>query len=104
MKNYTKEISILNSHGYLWDGTKQLSGNLKLCPSQLVFEFDDFHQTHMNLMIELSEIEFVKVFLIYNIALHGLKIKSKDGKIDLFVLEDCSKFCQILLAEIEACD
>ena len=96
MKKHTKEISILNSHAYLWDGTKQLSGNLRLCPSQLVFYFDDFQQTHLNLIIPLSEIEYVKVFLIFDIAGNGLKVESKNGKVDLFVLEDCERFCRIL--------
>ena len=96
MKKHTKEISILNSHAYLWYGTKQLSGTLELWPTQLVFHFDDFKKTQLTLNIALANIEFAKLFLIFNIAKNGLKVKTKDGKIDLFVLEDCERFCRIL--------
>jgi len=100
LKNSTKEIILIKSHAYLWDGTKQLSGTLELWPSQLVFHFDDFQMTHLNLNIPLEKIEYAKVFMIFNIAKNGLKVKTREGKIDLFVLKDCREFYRVLTANI----
>lgn len=72
----------------LWDGKKQLSGVLTLTPEHLIFQFDDFRKSHLNLQIPLREIEKVESFLIFEISRKGLKVICKDGHEDLFVLDD----------------
>ncbi len=84
-----------------WDGTKQLPGLLELRNDELVFKFDDFKHSHLNLCIKLSDIEYAKEFLLFKIARKGLKVSSKNDRIDLFILEDPKPFCKALLLQIE---
>ena len=86
------QTQILLSPASLYNGKQQLPGTLILTDEHLLFTFDDFSQSHLNLQIPINEIEQVEEFLIFNISRNGLKITSKDGHLDLFVLNDPAVF------------
>jgi len=92
---------ILHSPAFFWDGTTQLPGVLQLRSTELVFKFSDFKHSHLNLNIPLRDVESARVFMIFNISKNGLRIDSRNDKIDLFVLEDCKGFCEVLLREMK---
>ena len=85
---------------FLWDNNKRLSGMLELWNMEIVFRLDDFQQGHLCLHIPLNLIDKVEVFLIYNISRYGLKVQSKEGKFDLFVMEEASLFKEKLEREL----
>jgi len=62
----------------------------------LVFQFDDFRHSHLNLEIPLNEIKTVKPFLLFKIVRKGLKIISHKDKVDLFVLENSKEFSDVI--------
>ncbi len=98
-----KQIKPPPLHAYpahLWDGNHQLPGTLELWEKQLVFRFTNFKDSHLNLTIQLDDIETVEEFLIYNIARNGLRVIGKDGKTDAFVLEGSRFFKQLLDARL----
>ena len=84
-----------------WDGSKQLSGTLELDESELRFKFEDFKHSHLNLQIQFSDIEYAKVFQLFEIATKGLKVVSKGEVVDMFILDNCKGFCNDLNAQIE---
>ncbi len=91
---------IFVSPAHLWDGHRQLPGQLELWEQELVFRFANFEDSHLQLTVSLSEITKLEEFLIYNVALNGLRIISKDGKADTFVLEQSRLFKHLLEAQI----
>ncbi len=98
-EKYPKSV-ILKSKASLWDGNRQLPGTLSLTPKSLIFQLDDFRNSHLSLSIPLVEIESAEHFLLFEFARNGLKITSKKG-IDLFVLEDLAKFRKALKKAID---
>ncbi len=72
----------------LWDLHRRLSGQIILTGNRLQFEFHDFSKSHLQLHIQLKEIEKAEEMSVYRFAKHGLKIISKSGREDIFVLED----------------
>lgn len=87
----------MSAPAIFWDGKNKLPGNLELSGTELKFYFDDFRHSHLELCIKLTEIEEAGLFLLFDFANHGLKIKSKGGKVDLFILEDSKSFHETLL-------
>lgn len=76
----------------LWDGIKQLSGNLAFGQITLDFIFDDFTKTNLRFNIDYTNIEKIEFVRIYGIAEGGVAIFSKDGRKDVFVVDDTKKF------------
>lgn len=91
---------VLQVSAHLWDGSKQLPGTLSLTPKDLLFKFDDFQCSHLNLEIHLDDIETVEFLLLFDFSRNGLKIKSKSGRFDLFVLENPETFRWALMKAI----
>ncbi|MBK8566715.1 MAG: hypothetical protein IPN76_26140 [Saprospiraceae bacterium] len=85
---------------HLWDGHRQLPGQLELWEHELVFRFANFEDSHLQLAVPLSEITNLEEFLIYNVAWNGLRVISTDGKADSFVLEQSRLFKHLLEAQI----
>ena len=100
IKSGSPHQSDFYSPAYLWDGNKQLPGMLSLTPKNLIFKFDNFQKSYLNLQIPLDEIEKAEPFLIYDIARNGLKIEGKKGQTDLFILEDPVGFRKVLMNQI----
>jgi len=73
---------------YLWDGYKQLSGQLQINQKELTFVFDYFQKSSMSLHIPLTKIDKVELFRIYNIADKGLRVRTKSGEVNQFILEN----------------
>ena len=90
MPEYFKPILEFPAH--LWDGIRQLPGTLELWEKEVVFRFVNFKDSHLNLVIPISEIEKVEEYLVFDLARNGLRICSKGGRCDLFVLEDGQAF------------
>jgi hypothetical protein len=72
----------------LWDGVKQIHGELEFETDKLVFELEDFKQSSLSLEIHYTAIIDLSFKKIYNIEGAGLQITSSEGKQDLFVVEN----------------
>ena len=94
-------MTILEQTAIFWDGIKQLPGALILEQTKLIFKFDDFKSSHLNLCISLEEIQYARIFLVFDIAKNGLKVCTHNGHTDLFILEDCKKISDALNQQIE---
>lgn len=84
----------------LWDGATQLPGSLELWETEAVFRPAGFTSGYLSLRIPLAEIEKVEEYLVFNLARNGLRIQSREGKYDLFVLEDIQSFKARLLEKL----
>ena len=85
----------------LWDGNRQLAGTLELWETEVLFRFSDFNNSHLNLTIPLPTIEKVEEYLVYDLTRNGLLIQNKNGKFDLFVLEEVRMFKKALQEQID---
>jgi len=65
-----------------------LSGKLELTADVLIFHFEHFKESSLNLNIPLSDIQEVKVFKLFELANNGLKIKDKTGHTNTFVMDN----------------
>lgn len=72
----------------LWDGYKQLHGYLEFGDNELIFRLEDFSETSLHLTIPYAEILKVSSYKVYGISSRGVEITSKDGKRNVFVVED----------------
>jgi hypothetical protein len=97
-EKHPKAVNII-SKASLWDGNRQLPGTLSLTPKNLIFQFDDFQKSHLNLVIPLEDIETAEHFLVFELARNGLKISTEKGY-DLFVLENAMDFRKVLMKAI----
>lgn len=86
---------------FLWDGQQQLPGTLELWEQQVIFRFDGFQKSHLNLVIPIREILRVQEFLVFDISRNGLRIENKEGKADCFVLDEPGVFKEKLRAFLD---
>lgn len=93
---------IYSTPASLWDGSNQLSGVLELWETDVIFRLADFQDSHLHLCIAISFIEKVEEFLVFDLAKNGLRIQTKNGKYDLFVLSEGSIFKQLILKKIQS--
>ncbi len=93
-------VPILSVPALLWDGSKQLSGILELWKTLVYFRLDDFKNSHLQLRIPLTELDFVEEYMVFDLAKNGLRIQSKDGRYDLFVLEEGPRFKKAVLTQM----
>jgi len=84
----------------IWDGSYQLPGVLEILNDTVSFKFNDFNKSHIKLQIPFIEIKEVEEYLIYELARGGLRITSKNGHFDLFVLQNVALFKQKVLEEL----
>lgn len=94
-------IPVFSTPAFLWDGVIQLSGILEVWEREVVFSLNNFKESHLSLSIPLTAIERVEEYLVFDLAKNGLRIQDKDGKYDLFVLEEVHQFKNRLLAAME---
>ncbi|TAK37401.1 MAG: hypothetical protein EPO28_12020 [Saprospiraceae bacterium] len=95
---------IFTTPASLWDGIRQLPGTLELWGQEVVFRFANFKDSHLDLVIPISEIEIAEEYLVFDLARNGLRIESKGGRYDLFVLEDVPRFKHALAKELARLD
>lgn len=93
-------VPILSVPALLWDGSRQLSGVLELWETLVFFRLDDFKNSHLQLGILLSELDFVEEYMVFDLAKNGLRIQSKDGRFDLFVLDEGQRFKKAVLVQM----
>jgi len=86
----------------LWDGTKQLHGQLSLLEDGLFFSFTNFSQSNLNLNIPYKKIEKVSFYRVYALAIKGLEILTLDGKQNIFITEEVEKFKHHLINKIQS--
>ncbi len=84
----------------LWDGHKQLKGTIKFNQDTLAFIMDDFELTNLNFQIEYKEIDHVSHFRLYDITNEGIEIICKDGKQNIFIVDDRNAFRKIISEKI----
>jgi hypothetical protein len=72
----------------LWDGNKQIHGFLILESEHLVFRLNDFAETSLHLIIPYDEIESVVKYKLYGFVNKAIRINSKEGKRNVFVVQD----------------
>lgn len=72
----------------LWDGNKQLHGFIEFTDMELIFRLKDFSETSLHLFIPYRDVTKVGTYKLYGIAVDGIEIISKDGKRNIFVVED----------------
>ncbi|GJM33548.1 MAG: hypothetical protein DHS20C18_25490 [Saprospiraceae bacterium] len=92
---------VFSTPASLWNGTNQLLGNLELWETAVIFRLADFQESHLNLTIPLANIEKVEAYLVFNLAKNGLRIQDKEGRYDLFVLDDVRGFKKVLLERLD---
>jgi hypothetical protein len=91
---------ILSVPATIWDGSRQFSGVLELWQKAVCFRLIGFKNSHLELNIPITEIERVEEFLVFDLAKNGLRIQSKNGRSDLFVLDEGALFKNALLAQM----
>ena len=82
---------------FLWDGVKRLEGKIQVFEKHLDFEFKNFSSSHIKLQIPFEGIEKIENFKVFGIAKNGIKIFSKGGKEDCFVLNQSDRFKSLLI-------
>ncbi len=79
----------MQSKAFLLDhNAKKLYGTLFLTKDCLTFVLDDFSKGNLKWILQLSDIQEVMFFKIYNVTNAGIHIFSKHGKEDIFILEN----------------
>jgi len=72
----------------LWDGNKQLNGELEIRDSHLQFIFHDFSETDISLEIPYDAIDHVEYTKVFGIKPKAIAIHSRHGNSNVFVVED----------------
>jgi len=71
----------------LWDGYKQIKGDLILEKERIRFRLADFSETDLVFDLAYQEIEAVSYHSLYELSSNGLRIKSKNNKSNIFIVE-----------------
>lgn len=75
----------------LWDGNKQLHGFLEFTDMELIFRLKDFSETNLHLLLKFEDISKIRKHKLYNLSHEAIEIYSKEGKRNVFVVEDVDK-------------
>ncbi len=72
----------------LWDGYKQIKGELEMDNKFLYFRMIDFEDTDLHLQILIENITHISHEKLFGIEHKALAVHSGKGKINVFVVED----------------
>ena len=72
----------------LWDGIKQIAGELVLFSSSIEFVMSDFQKSNLELKIKISDIQSLRQIKIYDISASGVEVISIDDRRNVFVVAD----------------
>lgn len=86
---------------HLWDGANRLPGYLQLWDTEIVFLPEYFANSHLTLTIPLAEIERLEEFLIFDLGRNGLRISSRGGRSDLFVMDQGQSFKHAVYKQLQ---
>ena len=92
MKTLLMDARTYSTPAFLWDGKRQLPGTLELWEHKVIFRFDNFRDSHLNLVIPIWEILRVEEFLLFEVSRNGLCIENRGGQSDCFVLDEPGVF------------
>ena len=71
----------------LWDGQKQLNGELIIDLKHIKFNFSDFSNTDIVFDLRYDHIKEVKYYKIYGLPTVGLAIETMDRHTNVFIVE-----------------
>lgn len=72
----------------LWDGVKQIQGDLILTEDSLEFTLSDFKDTSLELFILRKDIIHIRRHRIFGIADQAIEVLIRNGKKNVFVVDD----------------
>lgn len=72
----------------LWDGHKQIKGELILEKKRIKFSLLDFSETDLDFNLAYGEIKSVKYYKLYDNTDNGLRITSDQGTSNVFIVEE----------------
>ena len=88
--------SIFIQPAFLWDGSKRLAGKLELKPEALIFHFENFKESNLELRILLERIAKTQLYKLYDLEVNGLEISDNEGRTNIFILQDPKKLQKYL--------
>jgi len=71
----------------LWDGHKQIKGELILEKKRIKFRLADFSETDLDFDLAYQEIKQLSYHSLYELSTNGLRIESKNKKSNIFIVE-----------------
>lgn len=71
----------------LWDGQKQLNGELIIDQKRIKFIFSDFANTDIVFDLRYDRIKEVRYYKIYGLPTVGLAIETMDRNTNVFIVE-----------------
>ncbi len=71
----------------LWDGQKQIKGELIIDKKRLKFKLSDFSETDLDFDLAYQEIKEVQYYKLYKVSNVGLEIISDNEKRNVFIVE-----------------
>lgn len=75
----------------LWDGYKQIKGELIIQKKRLQFKLADFSETDLDFDLAYQEIKEINYYKLYKISNEGLEIISEQEKRNVFIVEQPQK-------------
>ena len=72
----------------LWDGHKQINGELILQKKRLEFRLSDFGETDLDFDVSYREIREVKYHSLYKLTGVAVEIISEQGRHNIFIVDD----------------
>ena len=72
----------------LWDGNKQINGELILEEKRIKFRLVDFSETDLDFDLPYTEIQNINFYKLYKLKMSGLEISSKNNSQNVFVVEN----------------
>lgn len=85
----------------LWDGNKQLHGELVFSESQIRFEMTDFEETNLSFDIDYENVANVEYHRMYGEKLSGIEIITKAGEKNVFVVEEVTRAINMITNYLE---
>jgi len=72
----------------LWDGQKQLKGQLHLEKYRMRFQMLNFENTDLDLEIAYADIRAVNYYQLYELTMQGLEINTVRNKKNIFIVDE----------------
>lgn len=75
----------------LWDGHKQIKGDLILEKKRIKFRLADFSETDLDFDLAYQEIRIVNYHRLFEVDASGIEIISENRKQNIFIVEQPTK-------------
>ncbi len=87
----------------LWDGQKQIKGELVLEKKRIRFSMLDFSETDLDFDLGYQEISDVSFYKLYNQSAFGLEIISEMNRKNVFIVENPNKLKKAIEVRCALC-